>query len=324
MVKRDISSSQARRFQLTINNPLDNGMNHRQIRKQLGTLKSLVYWCLADEVGDKGTPHTHIYLHSSGAIRFKTIKRRFPTAHIEAVRGSVSENIDYVRKSGKWADSEKGTTTVPGSFDEWGEVPPDPKQSAKVSNGELLKRIIAGETDAEIITSEPRHIFRIDKIDRIRQTIRRAHGESTWRHLQVYYLWGSTGSGKSRFVIDQHGYGDVYRITDYKNPWDGYQGQPVVVFEEFRSSIPIVSMLNFLDGYPLSLPARYANKQALYTTVYIISNIPLDAQYPDTQLEEPETWEAFCRRINNAPIEMMEGKSISIMKDIDKDNNDKL
>lgn len=63
-------------------------------------------------------------------------------------------------------------------------------------------------------------------------------------------------------------------------------------------------MLKYLDGYPLMLPCRYSNKVACYTKVFLISNIPLSAQYPNVQLSEPETYCAFCRRINQGELEM--------------------
>ena len=34
------------------------------------------------------------------------LQRRFYGAHIEAVRGTHRENRDYIRKEGKWRDSE--------------------------------------------------------------------------------------------------------------------------------------------------------------------------------------------------------------------------
>ena len=54
-------------------------------------------------------------------------------------------------------------------------------------------------------------------------------------------------------------------------------------------------MLNYLDGYPLELPCRYANKYACYTKVFLISNIPLTDQYSD---DRSENTSAFIRRIN--------------------------
>ena len=50
-------------------------------------------------------------------------RKHFPEAHIEAAHGSVQSNIDYIRKSGKWADTEKSETCVEGTFEEWGTIP---------------------------------------------------------------------------------------------------------------------------------------------------------------------------------------------------------
>ena len=57
-------------------------------------------------------------------------------------------------------------------------------------------------------------------------------------------------------------------------------------------------MLNYLDIYPLHLPARYIDRVACYTKVYITSNIPLSEQYKAEQQSRPETWKAFLRRIH--------------------------
>ena len=48
----------------------------------------------------------------------------------------------------------------------------------------------------------------------------------------------------------------------------------------------------------LTLPARYSNRVACYTKVYIISNICLSKQYTDIQWDFPETFAALLRRIN--------------------------
>ena len=46
------------------------------------------------------------------------------------------------------------------------------------------------------------------------------------------------------------------------------------------------------------LPCRYANRVACYTKAYIISNIPLEYQYPTVRVETPAIWNAFIRRIH--------------------------
>ena len=78
----------SRKYQLTINNPIEHGFTHEQIKKNLETIKT-VYWCMCDEIGlEEQTPHTHIFLCSKNAIMFSTIQKRFYGAHIELVRGS--------------------------------------------------------------------------------------------------------------------------------------------------------------------------------------------------------------------------------------------
>ena len=91
-----------------------------------------------------------------------------------------------------------------------------------------------------------------------------------------------------------YGYANCHRVTDYKHPFDTYDGQDVLIFEEFRSSLRQGDMLNYLDGYPLLLPCRYFNRQACYTKVFIITNIPPTDQYLNI---DPASREAFFRRI---------------------------
>ena len=92
----------------------------------------------------------------------------------------------------------------------------------------------------------------------------------------------------------------------------------MIIFEEFRSSLKIGDMLNYLDGYPLSLPCRFSNKQACYTKVFIISNIPLTAQYNDLQSEQTETWKAFLRRLNCGVVEYLANGNVNNYKTIEE------
>jgi len=113
------------------------------------------------------------------------------------------------------------------------------------------------------------------------------------------YIFGATGTGKTRFVMDGFGgYSNVYAVNNYKHPFDGYAGESVMLFDEFSSNVRIQDMNNYLDGYPIALPARYSNKQACYEQVFIISNIPLKYQYTQVQEHFPEIWNAFLRRIH--------------------------
>lgn len=288
----------SRKWQLTINNPVEKGFNHDKIKAVLAEIKPIVYYCLSDEIGQEGTFHTHIYICGSSAIRFTTIKRRFPEAHLELARGSSQENLNYIRKSGKWTDDAKHETSIPDSFEEWGEMPIE-QQGERTDLEALYGMIKDGQSNFEILESNPQFMLRINDINRARLTVRTEQFRKLFRKLDVSYLWGPTGVGKTRTVMEKYHYDDVFRVTDYKNPFDNYEGQSTLVLDEYRGQFNISQFLNLLDGYPLELPARYANKVACYTQVYIISNIDLLEQYREIQRTQPETWAALLRRINH-------------------------
>lgn len=293
-----MKDTRSRKWQITINNPKEKGFDHERIKEQLGTFKSCVYWCLSDEIGENGTYHTHVFMACSDAVRFSTIKKKFERAHFEMAKGTSKENRDYIFKEGKWDKDKKKETNLPETHEEFGDMPVE-RQGQRNDLIDLYDMIKQGLSNFDIIEENPAYMMHIDKIERARQIVKEEKFKNVLRDLEVTYIWGDTGTGKTRSVMDQYGYENVYRITDYHHPFDSYKGQDVVIFEEFRSSLKIQEMLNYLDRYPLELPCRYLNKIACYTKVYIISNIPLTCQYDYIQQQYPETWEAFCRRIYN-------------------------
>lgn len=302
-------SSASRKYQLTINNPSERGLTHDVIRTNLGTFSGLEYWCMADEVGgETGTLHTHVYLAARNGIEFQAIQQRFYGAHIEPAKGSHQQNRDYIRKEGKWQDDVKHGTGVPGTFEESGELPPE-RDARKKQSEAIFAMLQDGADNAEILREFPSAMNNLPHIDAARQTLLEEQFRTTFRQLCVAYIWGETGVGKTRSIMEKYGYGNVCRVTNYSHPFDGYRGQDVILFDEFRSSLPITDMLKYLDGYPVMLPCRYADKVACFTKVYLISNIPMDKQYPNVQREEPETWKAFLRRFNGNITEMLPPKT---------------
>ncbi|MCI9293652.1 MAG: IS30 family transposase [Lawsonibacter sp.] len=133
----------SRKWQLTFNNPKEHGWTHEKIREVLDTFPTLCYWCMADEIGgEQQTYHTHLFLNlAPSKCRFSTLKSKFPGAHIEKAFGTSRENRDYIMKDGKWKDSEKGTTSVEGTFEEFGECPEETPGKSKETERilEMLK-----------------------------------------------------------------------------------------------------------------------------------------------------------------------------------------
>lgn len=303
------TDSQRNAYQLVFNNSNEHEeSSHLAIKKTLvDNFTTLDYYCMADEVGnDTHTYHTHLYVHFTSRVRFSTIKRHFPRAHIVAANGTALQNKEYITKTGKWKNTSKCDTQVSGTFEEFGSLPNSHGKDSTLAK--LYELIYDGYTNAEILTYNPDYIKIIDKLDKVRTTILYDRFKTHRRlDLKVIYISGHTGTGKTRYVLDYHGDENVFVINDYQHPFDSYSIQSVMCFDEFRSQLPMADMLRYLDIYPLELPARYANKFMCATVIYIISNWKLEMQYSQLQEADPKTWEAFLRRIHEVRIFNQDG-----------------
>ena len=76
---------------------------------------------MCDEIAN--APHTHLYVQFKHPIYFNHMKEVFPSAHIEEAQGTAEENRAYIRKEGKWQDTEKEATNLKETFEEWGNMP---------------------------------------------------------------------------------------------------------------------------------------------------------------------------------------------------------
>lgn len=77
---------------------------------------------------------------------------------------------------------------------------------------------------------------------------------------EVLVYYGSTGTGKTRKAYEDLGYdeNDTYRWTPGCGTtfFDGYLGQPGVIFDELRGQIQLGQLLTLLDGYPMRVQVK--------------------------------------------------------------------
>ncbi|GHV03246.1 hypothetical protein FACS1894211_15820 [Clostridia bacterium] len=307
-------ANQFRNYILTVNNPVQTDTDFYEYLK---TLPNVKYFAFQREAGDNtGTEHFQVYIEFDLGKRFATMKEYFPTAHIESRKGSKRQARDYCQKD---------DTRVTGHDKyEYGDFVESGERS---DLNDITQMIENGASDGEIRSAYPSQFFRYYKnISQIRQVCLEAKFDDVFRHLEITYIYGSTETGKTRYVLEKYGYRNVYRVTSYDHSaFDNYKGQDIIIFEEFRSSFKIEDMLKYLEGYPLMLPSRYENKAACYTKVYILTNWALCEQYKNIQQEHPTTWEAFLRRIRrvynfdvskDTPINKATGKPYQTTADL--------
>lgn len=80
---------------LTINNPTDADIDC--FKQDPSVFK---YWGYAREVGAEGTPHLQAFICLVKKSRLNAVKRLFPRAHVEMMKGNLSQNESYCSKEG--------------------------------------------------------------------------------------------------------------------------------------------------------------------------------------------------------------------------------
>lgn len=286
------SSSQNRSWVLTI--PARDFPTLESLQDALGR-----YACVGQrELGKKencetGTRYEHwqVYIYNPSPVRFKTLKKVVPTAHIEPRRGSHSEAFWYCQKD---------DSTFLGDRFNWGvAVPPKPKIGGTLE--ELHEKIINGEASVdELLTGSHKAIAHWRGLREAEAVLQKKKWRSVTRDLEVHFIFGGAGVGKTHFVYAKEGFDSVYAPGSYKNPWDNYGSESVLLLDEFNGQIEFEFFLKVLDKYPLLLPARYSDKWAGYSKVYIISNLSLGEMYLHIQQDPAKSrqWDALLRRIN--------------------------
>lgn len=215
-----------------------------------------------------------VYFHNP---RYTYGVRKAYRCYMAKMFGSLAQNDDYCSKQG--ALQEFGTKPTQGERNDikwW---------ANQIKEGKI--------TSEEIMTDEPGvyQLFgrTLEKIqDVINRKIRR-----TWV-TEGFWLYGPTGSGKSRRVWEQ--YPDLYRVkTTDKGWWDGYRGQETVLIDDFRGCIPYGELLKMLDRYPYEVSRRGREPYPfLAKRLFITSSMPPADVYHN--LAANDTLEQITRR----------------------------
>ena len=121
--------------------------------------------------------------------------------HLESRRGTRQQAVDYCRKSGE--------------FTEWGRLEIHTQK-------ELLELPIKDikEIDPLFYMRYNRGIekYKCKKIE-------------DFRILEVIWLWGEPGSGKTRQVMEQD---NVYKLDPPYQWWDGYEENDIILIDDYE------------------------------------------------------------------------------------------
>lgn len=93
--------------------------------------------------------------------------------------------------------------------------------------------------------------------------------------IKVYVYWGKPGTGKTkrvREIVKKLGKPYFWHTVD-KDWFDGYDGEEVVVIDDFNSQISYELFLQILDRYAVTVPTKGGHVAWRARTIYITSNL---------------------------------------------------
>ena len=96
------SSSLENRRHFTVDGNYSHKHSERTVSNTGLPIKGLAYFGYSQEVGKQGTPHLHCMVIFKNAKSFLALKKLFPRANIQPVRGTFQECLDYIRKDGRY------------------------------------------------------------------------------------------------------------------------------------------------------------------------------------------------------------------------------
>lgn len=299
-----IKNKQGRKWLITINNPEKMGLKSADIPEMLQG-HAITYYCYCDEVASTSTPHIHLFLFSKSPIRFTTLQRIFPGAHIDPAMGSCAQNRAYLMKEGKWSESDKANTKVEGSFREYGEIPVE-KEKKISTNEEIMQRIKDGASVMEIIEEYPEKAMQIKNIKAIRAEYVCEKNKSQKRNVNSIVITAPKSYDSLGLVFKEHNLADVCRITNYGKgkgiSFDTYTGQAVIVFDNYDEQIPLEDLVTYMEDYPVTLPARYEDRTAAYEYIYILTEKDVSDLYRSVSIRNSGLVKRFISLIDKVVI----------------------
>lgn len=205
--------------------------------------------------------------HYQGWLQLKTkkalsyLKAINMTAHWEKCKGNEAQNDKYCKKD--------------GTFFKFGEFT---KMGQRTDLDALRKYSATTASTLSIARKYFPEWLKWHKAILSYQLLERRERSKKDRDVHVTYVCGPTGCGKTRWCINEIGDKDYYKIQGWGLKWfDGYEGEEILLIDEYSMDVKITKLLSILDRYMLRLPIKCSFAYACWTKVYITSNFSMES-----------------------------------------------
>lgn len=221
------------------------------------TSKPFVY-CVVGKEKAPTTDEIHYHIFIQYARSQKLYKSCLGDAHVDVCKGTAFQNMQYVKKDGDIIFEE-------------GDQPKAPK-SRKITVKEAIE--MPEEALQDIYASQWKHVMQIRRHAEIQEALKNQHYEKT----EVYWIYGPTGTGKTRSAVEA---GSV-TLTYANGFFNDITGSKVILIDDFRGEIPYNLLLKLLDGYKNVHVLNIKGGQMIWNVdkIFITSSLPPNGCYP--------------------------------------------
>lgn len=230
------------------------------------------YVIYGKEVGENGTPHLQGYCELNKVCRLSAMKKLNERAHWESRKGTQKQARDYCMEDGDWV--EFGVLKKQGERNDLDKI----RQQAEDDG---MRGVTRNRNAQQIRVAEKYLTYNEEPRD--------------WKP-EVYWLWGKTGTGKSRMARELCNVDDCYVKNDGTKWWEGYDGHECVIIDDFRDSWwALTEMLALLDRYEKRVEYKGGSRQFRPRLIVVTCAVAPDECYRGTG----ERIDQLLRRIDH-------------------------
>lgn len=278
MTDAKTNTKSAKNFQLTINAIDTAGDVLTYLRKLTPN------YLLAGREKAPTTGHVHMHVYVQFPNNRRLSLKKLCGAHVEKCMGSPEQNIKYIKKPDTEIVVEEGAPRL--------NYVPSIKEAQEMDSEKLGGLSLNYYNIAKKIEAEKKKY--IDP-------------EEYYKTMEVYWIWGESGAGKTRYAIQDMKKAGVKRFNEVKYDgsfWHGVtEDCECCLYDDFRDNhMKPTELINFIDYNRHIMNIKGGSVRNNYTRIYITSLQSPESIYAKTPEESKKQWLRRIKEIINIQI----------------------
>ena len=259
-----------------------------------------------EECPETQRKHIQGYIQLEKKVRLTAIKKLWPQAHFEPMRGSNDQAIAYCKKEESFCPFDGFVRYEFGVCS---------KQGGRSDVTELKELVVQKGGLKRIAEEHPEAFLRYSRLEKWGDLLR-PERENKPRQVIVYY--GAPGTGKSRIAYRDFG-DDMYTPAQNNSAalsFETYDQQSCILIDDFvPGNLGAGALKTMTDRYPNKLPGRNVSPANMADTVIITSNIDPKEWF----VKDPTFYPALVRRCASMIECELSGTGLVVWKEIVSD-----